>query len=199
MNTVHFLKSANLKLSAFALVFLLGFAACEQATKKEAETQNTALEDKVVNASNEDANAAANGTKDESSAALASDGTSEVAINPENAPVFSFDQSEFNFGQANEGDIVKHAFTFTNTGKSPLIIANATASCGCTVPEWSKEPIAPGQKGQINVEFNTQGKPGMQNKTVTVTANTNPAITTLKIAGSVKGTSTNNMMGPVKQ
>lgn len=201
MNTSHFFKSMNTKLGIFAVIFLFGFAACEQASDKEEETQSTTLEDKVVNTSNETAQPTENTTDANAPALANTTEVTEVAVDPATAPVLTFEQSEFNFGQANEGDLVKHVFTFTNTGKSPLIIANATASCGCTVPDWPKEPIAPGQKSQINVEFNTKGKPGIQNKTVTITANTVPAITTLKISGTVKGASTNttNMMGPVRQ
>ena len=78
-------------------------------------------------------------------------------------------------------------FEFKNTGDEPLIISNAKGSCGCTVPEWPKEPIAPGASGEINVEFNSKGKPGQQHKQVTVTANTTPTETFLVIKGTVRG------------
>lgn len=114
---------------------------------------------------------------------------------------FTFDETEFNFGEVKEGEMVKHTYTFTNTGEIPLVIENASASCGCTVPNYPKEPIAPGAKSKIDVEFDTKGKAGMQNKTVTITANTKPAIFTLKLSGTVKGNGTNTkqLIGPVRQ
>lgn len=98
-----------------------------------------------------------------------------------------YENDKFNFGVTNEGEIVKHVFKFKNTGSEPLIISNAKASCGCTVPTWPKEPIPAGGDGEIVVEFNTKGKPGPQSKRVTVTANTNPTETFLEISGEVKG------------
>jgi len=90
----------------------------------------------------------------------------------EGSPVITFSRTEHDFGTINEGDIVETMFDFTNTGKSELIITNATATCGCTVPEWPKEPIAVGGTGQIKVKFNSSGKPNKQSKTVTLTTNT---------------------------
>ena len=91
-----------------------------------------------------------------------------------------YDNERYDFGSANEGDMVKHQFKFTNTGKEPLVISNAKGSCGCTVPTWPKDAIAPGATGVIDVEFNTAGKPGRQSKRVTVTANTIPTDTLSK-------------------
>ncbi|HND89782.1 MAG TPA: DUF1573 domain-containing protein, partial [Saprospiraceae bacterium] len=98
-----------------------------------------------------------------------------------------YENDKYEFGVVNEGEIVKHMFKFKNTGSEPLVISNAKASCGCTVPIWPKEPIPPGGSGEIAVEFNTKGKPGAQSKQVTVTANTNPTETFLVVAGEVKG------------
>ncbi|GAB4397775.1 MAG: hypothetical protein OHK0053_14930 [Microscillaceae bacterium] len=112
----------------------------------------------------------------------------------ENA-VMIFPEMEHNFGQVEEGTIVKHSFKFKNTGKVPLLISNASASCGCTASDWPKEPVLPGKESEIKVEFNTQGKPGQQVKTITLTANTNPSTTVLRLSGMVKGTS--KMMGPL--
>jgi len=83
----------------------------------------------------------------------------------------SFDNSEHDFGVIDEGDIVETVFTFTNAGKSELIIFSAKATCGCTVPEWPKEPIIPGGKGEIKVRFNSKGKPNKQQKNVTLATN----------------------------
>lgn len=100
--------------------------------------------------------------------------------------VISFSEKEFNFGEVESGEIVEHVFAFTNSGEAPLIISNAKASCGCTVPEWPKDPIAPGDEGKIKVRFDSKGKSGVQNKVVTVTANTQPSQTEVYIKGMVK-------------
>ncbi len=86
----------------------------------------------------------------------------------------------YDFGEITEGDTVEHNFVFTNTGEFPLIINNITASCGCTTPEWPRDPIAPGQESSIKVRFNSKGKMGMQNKTITIFANTEPAMSDLQ-------------------
>jgi hypothetical protein len=88
------------------------------------------------------------------------------------AAAITFSKTEHDFGVINEGDIVETTFNFKNTGKSELIITNAVGSCGCTVPEWPKEPISAGESGQIKVKFNSQGKPNKQSKTITLTTNT---------------------------
>jgi hypothetical protein len=90
----------------------------------------------------------------------------------EGAAAITFSKTEHDFGVINEGDIVETTFSFKNTGKSELIITNAVGSCGCTVPEWPKEPIAAGESGLIKVKFNSQGKPNKQSKTITLTTNT---------------------------
>lgn len=98
-----------------------------------------------------------------------------------------YEQAQFDFGTVNEGEVVKHVFKFKNTGDEPLLITNAKGSCGCTVPTWPKEPVAPGASGEIKVEFNSKGKPGHQSKKVTVTANTSPTETFIEVVGEVKG------------
>ena len=100
-------------------------------------------------------------------------------------PVMTFDETAFDFGTVNEGDIVEHEFTFTNTGKAPLIVVDAKSTCGCTVPTWSREPIAPGEGGKMLVKFNTNGKPNAQTKAITVTANTEKGTESVKISGMV--------------
>ena len=91
----------------------------------------------------------------------------------------------YDFGPLTEGDTVEHVFKFTNTGEFPLIINNITASCGCTTPEWPREPVAPGTASSIRVRFNSRGKQGEQNKTITVFANTDPAMTDLQFRAMV--------------
>jgi len=96
-----------------------------------------------------------------------------------------FEETSYTYGKVVDGDVVKHVYKFKNTGKEPLIISDAKGSCGCTVPQWPKDPIAPGATGEIKVEFNSKGKQGPQEKKVTVTANTNPAQSILTIKGEV--------------
>ena len=92
----------------------------------------------------------------------------------------------WDFGTIQQGDSPEFTFTFTNTGNEPMIISNAKGSCGCTVPKWPKEPIAPGETGEINVKFNSKNKKGSQNKTVTLTANTTPPNTKLRVTGQIE-------------
>lgn len=115
-------------------------------------------------------------------------------------PSFSFTETEHDFGTIKEGDVVEHKFTFTNTGEAPLIIQNAQGSCGCTVPEWTRTPIQPGESGEITAKFDSKGRRNIQNKTVTVTANTWPKQTTLKIRAMVEPTADPVQLdGPVKK
>ena len=100
-------------------------------------------------------------------------------------PVMTFAEVEHDFGTINEGDVVEHKFTFTNTGKAPLVIVSAKGSCGCTVPDWPKEPVAPGATGEMLVKFNSNGKPNQQTKQVTITANTEAGQEILKIKAMV--------------
>ncbi len=93
--------------------------------------------------------------------------------------------SVYNFGSIKEGDKVTHSFTFKNTGKNPLIITEAHASCGCTVPEKPEKPIAPGETGVMKVVFNSSGKSGHQEKNITVNSNAKPHFTDLKLIGEV--------------
>lgn len=110
----------------------------------------------------------------------------EEEVKPEGPlPAFQFAEERHDFGTIKEGEVVEKIFKFKNTGDAPLIISSATASCGCTVPVWPKEPIAVGEEGEIQVRFNSKGKPGMQNKTVTITANTYPKINRLTIKANV--------------
>ncbi len=110
----------------------------------------------------------------------------EPEVKPEGPlPLFQFPEENHDFGTINEGDVVEKTFTFKNVGEAPLIISSAKASCGCTVPEWPKEPIGIGEEGKITVKFNSKGKPGIQNKTVTITANTYPKISRLTIKANV--------------
>lgn len=101
-------------------------------------------------------------------------------------PVITFDRTTHDFGKINEADgRVTTVFTFRNEGMSPLVLSNVRASCGCTTPKWTKEPVEPGQEGQITVTYNPNGRPGHFQKTITVTSNAKEATTKLFIKGEV--------------
>lgn len=97
-----------------------------------------------------------------------------------------FDGTSHEFGDVKEtGGPIAHDFKFKNTGDQPLIISNVQASCGCTTPDWTKTPIAPGQSGFIKAQYNPLGRPGMFNKSLTVTSNAIEPSSVLFIKGNV--------------
>lgn len=113
-------------------------------------------------------------------------------------PVISFEESEFDFGTIEQGTPQEHIFMFTNTGEAPLIITNATSSCGCTIPEYPKNvPIQPGEKAELLVKFNGSGMNQVM-KTVTLSTNTAKGQEMLRIKAFVqpKNEST-TALGPV--
>lgn len=114
----------------------------------------------------------------------------------ENAAVMTFAESEYDFGTIKQGKVVEHTFTFTNTGKTPLVIESASASCGCTAPDWTKAPVAPGEKGEVKVRFDSTGKFGQQSPTVTIRANTEPNIIRIAMKGNVEGSTNMPTAGP---
>jgi uncharacterized cupredoxin-like copper-binding protein len=87
-------------------------------------------------------------------------------------PLIKFETTDHDFGTINEGDRVDYTYKFKNEGSADLIISDAKASCGCTIPEYTKTPVKPGDSGEIKVVFNSAGKSGLQQKTVTLTLNT---------------------------
>jgi hypothetical protein len=163
-------------LSLLSVILILGAASCkdDKAVKEEARESLSAQSSEIGQP--------------------AAPNTVGVDKNDPEEPVgptttIRYDEETFDFGTVMEGEVVMHTYSFTNTGSEPLIIKNAKASCGCTVPNWPKNPIAPGATGQIDVKFDTKGrgkaggKP--QNKRVTVTANTSPSKTFVTIKGLV--------------
>jgi len=112
----------------------------------------------------------------------------EIPAEPETGDAqFEFEKTEHDFGNISQDKPVEYTFKFKNTGTEPLIIADAKGSCGCTVPSYSKEPIPVGADGEIQIKFDPKGKTGVQRKTITITANTNPARSTLNIVSEVEG------------
>jgi len=100
-------------------------------------------------------------------------------------PKVQMDEAIFDFGEMQQGESVTHDFLLKNIGDANLIISTAKGSCGCTVPEWPKEPIAKGEQATIKVTFNSVGKSGKQNKTVTLVTNAIPNTKVITITGNV--------------
>ena len=182
----------NLKSLGLIAVFTVAIMAC---TDKDAERKVAELEDKLAELENRGANTSTTPTTTSTTTASTTEGAPEGPL-----PAFTFTEEEHDFGTIKEGDIVEHTFTFTNTGEAPLIIESARASCGCTVPKWPKDPIAVGETGEIQVRFDSKGKPNVQNKTVTINANSYPKISRLRIKAFVtpKG-DVGSDSGPVKK
>jgi hypothetical protein len=100
-------------------------------------------------------------------------------------PQMTFEQTKHDFGMMVQGEKLSYTFKFTNTGGSDLIISNASSTCGCTIPKYSKEPVKPGGKGEIEVVFNSAGKSGTNTKTIKLLTNAQPNTVELEITAEV--------------
>jgi hypothetical protein len=125
------------------------------------------------------------GSKEQKSMAIEVPLTDDGKVDTNKLPKFTFVQDVFDFGKIKQGEKVSYSFKFTNTGSSPLIISSASASCGCTVPSYPEEPIEPGQESKIDVVFDSNGKMGMQTKTITLVSNTIPNTKVLYLRGEI--------------
>lgn len=115
-------------------------------------------------------------------------------------PSLQFETMDHDFGTIPEGKVVEYTYKFKNTGEAPLIIQGAQGSCGCTASDWTKTPIPAGGTGYVTAKFDSKGKPNIQNKTVTVTANTWPKQTVLRFKAMVTPSATSvPAQGPVRQ
>ncbi|MDB5261822.1 MAG: hypothetical protein JWQ14_1103 [Adhaeribacter sp.] len=115
-------------------------------------------------------------------------------------PVLTFAETKFDFGNIQEGEVVKHIYKFRNTGNQPLLISEVRVTCGCTSPEWTKTPVAPGQTGFVTIQFNSTSKPGQNMKVVTVVSNSVTGNTQITFIADVapKGSGTSaTEVGPV--
>ncbi len=111
--------------------------------------------------------------------------TNDGKVDTSQLPKFTFINDTYDFGQIKQGEKVSYSFKFKNTGNTPLIISSASASCGCTVPSYPEEPIQPGEESKIDVVFDSNGKMGMQTKTITLVANTIPNTKVLYLRGEI--------------
>jgi len=100
-------------------------------------------------------------------------------------PDIKFEEEVHDFGRITQGETVSFGFKFKNTGKANLIIASAAGSCGCTVPDWPKQPIKPGGEGKVDVVFKSEGRSGLQEKTVTVVTNCEPSTRQVRFKAEV--------------
>lgn len=114
-----------------------------------------------------------------------SEKANQSATDVNGIPEIKFDTTYYDFGTLIQGEKAEYTFWFKNTGTADLIIHDAFSTCGCTVPEYSNEPIQPGSSGKIDVVFNSEGKRGLQYKTVTLKLNTKPKEKTLTIKANV--------------
>ncbi|MDE0560136.1 DUF1573 domain-containing protein [Algoriphagus sp. NF] len=109
----------------------------------------------------------------------------QVNAQSESGAVITFKEKSVDFGDIVQGQKVSHTFELTNTGESPLVISNVAATCGCTVPSWPKEPIAPGASAEIQVSFNSAGKMGKQNSVVRIYSNASEPIEKVSLISNV--------------
>lgn len=119
---------------------------------------------------------------------LAQEATSQTVVS---GPAITFEELEYDFGDIHQGDKVQHIFNFENTGDAPLIITNVQTTCGCTATNWEREPIMPGAKSSITVNFNSAHKMGRQNKVISVISNSVAPLNQIKI--------TTNVLPPVQE
>ncbi|MBK7214753.1 MAG: DUF1573 domain-containing protein [Bacteroidales bacterium] len=104
---------------------------------------------------------------------------------PNALPLITFEKDYHDFGKLQTGEKVTYSFKFKNTGKAMLVISSVTTSCGCTVSDFPKQPIKPGEGSTVDVSFDSEGRHGLQNKTITVFSNTQPPTTILRIQANV--------------
>lgn len=186
-----------MKKSVVNVLFLAALAAAGfSCSNAEMEGRLARLEGRVAELEAGKARSGGNGSTALPTSTVQPTEVEEVPSGP--LPAFSWSEETYDFGTITEGDIAEHTFKFTNTGEAPLIISNASATCGCTVPSWPKEPIPVGGTGEIVVKFNSSNKPGVQNKTVSITANTNPKLSKLNIK-AVVAPKADASAGPVKK
>ena len=153
------MKNISLIIISF---FCFSFFSCDDAAKKVESTQNRLSTDLVNN----------NQTLNEKNENLSQ-------------PIVEILDPEFNFGEIKQGEKVSHNYKIKNIGNSDLLISSAKGSCGCTVPEWPKDPIKPGKEANIKVTFDSKGKKGKQAKRVTLMTNAIPNVKILTIKGNI--------------
>ncbi|MBC7885848.1 MAG: DUF1573 domain-containing protein [Saprospiraceae bacterium] len=178
------MKSFNL-FAVIALVTVFAFTSCKEKSADGADATLAADTTATMTAA-DPSGLTATPVGDPTTTTPAADAT-PVPTGPLTS--MKFEEETYDWGKVMDGDKVTHIFKFKNTGKEPLIISNAKGSCGCTVPEWPKDAIAPGKSGEIKVVFDSKGKGAVggkeDSKRVTITANTDPFDSYLTIKGKI--------------
>lgn len=116
---------------------------------------------------------------------IADDASTQKALALKDSTTVQIIDSAYNFGKVTDGEKVQYSYRFKNTGSKPLVIVDASASCGCTVPQKPEKPIMPGEIGFIKIVFDSKGRVGSAHKTITVISNANPEFTPLILTGEV--------------
>lgn len=124
--------------------------------------------------------------KTDNSAQLVAQKTNTTKLVANSNSALDFDASTYDFGQIKQGDIVNHKFSFTNNSSEPVTISKVKAACGCTVGEYKKEPIMPGETSMISASFNSKGKSGKQRKTLSVFSSMSDEPLVLTLSGEIK-------------
>jgi len=180
-------------LSGIFFISAIVLAGCDS---KSSEKKLAQLQDQLTQAESGNSSTPTTATN-----TPATTSTTTADVKPDGPlPAFEWDGGEeYDFGTISQGDIAEHTFKFKNNGEAPLIIESAKASCGCTVPTYTQEPVPVGGEGVVTVRFDSKGKTNVQNKTVTITANTYPKISRLRIKSFVNPPSaTESKDGPVR-
>lgn len=154
------------------IVAALSFVAC----KKEQTTEQVATSDSSAIAP----------TVSDSAAVPASGGVATTPASTSPTTTIAFSESDFKFGKIKKGDKVEHVYEVTNTGTNPLVISEVKPACGCTVPDYTKDPILPGQKGKITLKFDSSSFDGMVNKQAEVFANVEKSPIVLSFSAEIQ-------------
>jgi len=142
----------------------------------------------VVACQSESGNEAKSGsTPSDSTHVTTSGGSNDSSANASQITTIQFEKQHHDFGKVAEGEVYKYKYKFKNTGTVPLKIQSSKGSCGCTTSDWSKEPVPPGGEGYVEAQFDSKGRPGTNNKHVTVICNTNPKQHKLTFTAEVAG------------
>jgi hypothetical protein len=138
--------------------------------------------------------------KKENAALTIDDATAKKAelahANAGKMPIIKFENTEHDFGTIKAGEKVEYTYKFTNDGTADLLITDAKASCGCTVPDYTKTPVAPGKTGEVHVVFDSAGKSGEVSKTVTLTLNTEKGNETVSFKANIENAGIGTVAAP---
>lgn len=173
-----------MKYLSIVTLFLLSFTAC-----KSNENKNVNEATPTENVANETSASTTNAETIDPNEVIKNNQTAGSDASPKNdgtAAAIVFEVKEKNFGTINEGEQVEVTYKFKNAGGSDLVISHVQAGCGCTVPEWPKDPIKPGGSGVVKAKFDSNGRSGHNEKHVTVMSNATENSVDLSFSGEVK-------------